>query len=531
MIRRSGDRDFCFEMLGSIQLFVTYCSLLQLLQLCSGFFTVSAQMRDVPSGVTVVPLNINTTLVSVPGNSRKLEICSTGACISLANQFLSAVNFSVDPCDDFQAFSCGNYIARHPVSGSEQASVTGDVGIEAINKIKAMLQLTPYDNYVYDQMDAEVKVKRAYQQCVSNRLSESFNADALLTYMGAILPGGWPMITPNWDPAQFDLFSVVLNAAVYGVQPFFVTEVVADFTNPTQNLLIFAQPSTFASKDTLNSEDGSGVTSSYLQKVVETTQLIPSNTSGPRPASAILNDAIDIVNLEKNIALAGLNFGQQEDISLATNKTTLGSFQDGALKRSSLFQRFIEFHRALLAIANVTFRIDRNTVVVPLTFDVFVGLDQIVASLEAMGDEGKRRLANYIGWQLINANVPYLSRDVQELHENHLRRIRVLKEDSPPVANITESKCIGTMQSMLPLALETLYVRKYVPADLQPKVAMLITDTKLGFADLLREATWMENATKILALQKLDNMLNFVAFSNEVVNNKSAVNTEYSQVE
>ncbi|GAV00808.1 hypothetical protein RvY_11604-2 [Ramazzottius varieornatus] len=348
--------------------------------------------------------------------------------------------------------------------------------------------------------------------------------------MGAILPGGWPMITPNWDPAQFDLFSVVLNAAVYGVQPFFVTEVVADFTNPTQNLLIFAQPSTFASKDTLNSEDGSGVTSSYLQKVVETTQLIPSNTSGPRPASAILNDAIDIVNLEKNIALAGLNFGQQEDISLATNKTTLGSFQDGALKRSSLFQRFIEFHRALLAIANVTFRIDRNTVVVPLTFDVFVGLDQIVASLEAMGDEGKRRLANYIGWQLINANVPYLSRDVQELHENHLRRIRVLKEDSPPVANITESKCIGTMQSMLPLALETLYVRKYVPADLQPKVAMLITDTKLGFADLLREATWMENATKILALQKLDNMLNFVAFSNEVVNNKSAVNTEYSQV-
>lgn len=60
---------------------------------------------------------------------------------------------------------------------------------------------------------------------------------------------------------------------------------------------------------------------------------------------------------------------------------------------------------------------------------------------------------------------------------------------------------------------------------------MLVTDTKLGFADLLREATWMDNATKILALQKLDNMLNFVAFSNEVVNNKSAVNIEYSQVE
>ncbi|GAU96909.1 hypothetical protein RvY_08279-1 [Ramazzottius varieornatus] len=515
------------KILGSTRLFGMLYGLLCLYPV---FFPVSAQKTEIPYGGTVLPLNGSTTTVSTLGNSTQALVCSTDACVSLANQFLSSVNFSVDPCDDFYAFSCDNYIAARPLNGAPGISVGLEVTRRVGSNIKEMLQLTPEDYYVYDQTDAEVKAKRAYNQCVDNRLFGSFNAKALLTFMNAVLPGGWPIITPNWDPSQFDLFTVLLDAAVYGVQPFFITEVIPDLTAPTQNLLAFAQPTTFASKDTLNSEDGADTASSYLQQIVETTQLILNNTEGSRPVSSILNDAIDIVDLEINITLVGLNTVQEGDITLYTNKTTFGFFQDAALRRSSLFRRFIDFHRGFLATASVSTPIDRSTIVVPVTFEVFASLDEIVASLEVMGSEGKRQLANYIGWQLINANFPFLSKDVQEIREKHLRRIKVMNEDTPPVANQTETTCIRTLQAALPLALELLYVKKYVPSDLQPKVAMLISDTEMGFAELLRQASWMTSATKDLALQKLDNMLNFVAFSNEVVNNKPAVNAEYSQV-
>ncbi|GAU96910.1 hypothetical protein RvY_08279-2 [Ramazzottius varieornatus] len=247
-------------------------------------------------------------------------------------------------------------------------------------------------------------------------------------------------------------------------------------------------------------------------------------------AFRVLAPAFSTNILQKPEFQVGLNTVQEGDITLYTNKTTFGFFQDAALRRSSLFRRFIDFHRGFLATASVSTPIDRSTIVVPVTFEVFASLDEIVASLEVMGSEGKRQLANYIGWQLINANFPFLSKDVQEIREKHLRRIKVMNEDTPPVANQTETTCIRTLQAALPLALELLYVKKYVPSDLQPKVAMLISDTEMGFAELLRQASWMTSATKDLALQKLDNMLNFVAFSNEVVNNKPAVNAEYSQV-
>ena len=40
-----------------------------------------------------------------------------------ASQILSSMNFSVDPCDDFFAFACDNYIADHPPVARKQFSV------------------------------------------------------------------------------------------------------------------------------------------------------------------------------------------------------------------------------------------------------------------------------------------------------------------------------------------------------------------------------------------------------------------------
>lgn len=42
-------------------------------------------------------------------------ICQSNNCVRAAAQIIDKIDFSVDPCDDFYQFSCGNYVKTKPV--------------------------------------------------------------------------------------------------------------------------------------------------------------------------------------------------------------------------------------------------------------------------------------------------------------------------------------------------------------------------------------------------------------------------------
>ena len=42
-------------------------------------------------------------------------ICQSPACLEAGKSLRDSINFSVNPCDDFHQFTCGNWIAAHPI--------------------------------------------------------------------------------------------------------------------------------------------------------------------------------------------------------------------------------------------------------------------------------------------------------------------------------------------------------------------------------------------------------------------------------
>src|SRR5699024_10776248 len=73
------------------------------------------------------------------------KLCSTAACKEIATIFKGSLNTSVNPCEDFYQYSCGNWMASHHIP--EFKSRTGvteeleDLQTEQIKKLLAGFNL------------------------------------------------------------------------------------------------------------------------------------------------------------------------------------------------------------------------------------------------------------------------------------------------------------------------------------------------------------------------------------------------------
>ncbi len=69
-------------------------------------------------------------------------------------------------------------------------------------------------------------------------------------------------------------------------------------------------------------------------------------------------------------------------------------------------------------------------------------------------------------------------------------------------------------------ALGTAYVREFVSADVKPEADALVDNLRVAFSELLEENAWMSDETKPLAQEKLDLMVQLVAYDESIMSNE-----------
>ena len=67
------------------------------------------------------------------------EICKTQTCISVADQIAEFIDPTIDPCDDFNQFSCGGYIQKAKASNS-YGSPWGKLAGEMEERIERLIK-------------------------------------------------------------------------------------------------------------------------------------------------------------------------------------------------------------------------------------------------------------------------------------------------------------------------------------------------------------------------------------------------------
>ncbi|XP_055356515.1 endothelin-converting enzyme homolog [Paramacrobiotus metropolitanus] len=438
----------------------------------------------------------------------KAAICRTPACKEIASKFLTRIDTSVNPCDDFYDYSCGKWIKAQKGEAGEFAKLNDKT--RAVGKKLLRGDVKPAG----PPFAAEKKMKDLYKQCINTAEIEKLRGVPMIKILNEF-NGGWPMITPNWDASKFNVFDVLVNNHFFGIEPFFAVSIMADIEQPTVNRVVLDSMIPWTDTDLLlDPETEKSYTQQYLNGMTSATKLLLRDNKQQQDVAKLAPNITDIVQLELSLAKERLTAVELNNDTIFLNKFSLKTFKNHHKFKSAILRNITGYLQAYFAVANRSAAITDDTIVIVPTLRYWNKLDDKLVELEKQGEEGKRRMANYIGYKLIDSVLKYLSKDYQAINGE--------------VASSVEDKCLDIIKNTMPLALGTLYVRDIVPRDLKKKATMMVNDIHAGFKELLDEAKWMDKATYDGAVKKLAAIEEIVGYPDIMLTNTSAIDSYFT---
>lgn len=159
------------------------------------------------------------------------DICMDANCVHSAHEVLNFIDESIDPCDNFYEFACGNFLNSTNLDNSET---------DEIIESKMRRQIRDIVEEPIEPKDPKylVAVKMFYHACMNESAIESENLNRLKGILKDI--GGWPLLDGhNWRETHFDWESTVRKLRKIGINfdPFFKFSIDINRKNPEKYIL------------------------------------------------------------------------------------------------------------------------------------------------------------------------------------------------------------------------------------------------------------------------------------------------------
>jgi putative endopeptidase len=377
---------------------------------------------------------------------------------------LSALDTNVSPCTDFFDFSSGGWIAQNPIPETENRWGKFNVLRENNRKrIKGLLE--------------EYAAKSDYEKGTDAQLIGD------LFYSGmdsvGIEADGVSHIEPHMQRinalnSKDELLALMAEFSYYDISAPMGIYVSADLMNSGMNALYMSQSGLgLPDRDYYLKDDSVSVDiqEAYKKHLADIFSLY-----GMENAEAM---ATRVYNVEYRLAEKQKSRIEMRDVNARYNPMTYDELK--ALSPNLNFDAFFN-----------VYALDFDTIILSSP-EYIAGLSTIVD--EVMLDDWKA----YYNWKVLNAASSYLPSDYVALDFAFYGKKLGGKEKMQPRWKRVQGSMWGLSEQ-----LGHLYVQKYFSEESKEMVEQMVEDLRSAYRDRINGLTWMTDATKQKALEKLD---------------------------
>uniref|UniRef100_A0AAR5P9C4 Neprilysin-2 n=1 Tax=Dendroctonus ponderosae TaxID=77166 RepID=A0AAR5P9C4_DENPD len=433
-----------------------------------------------------------TYVINAPDDAKEgQKMCLTPGCIHTASRVLEYMDQSVDPCDDFYQFTCGNFIKNTNIP-DDKSSVTSFSIIS--DTLQEQLRTMIEEPLKADEPKPFQLTKKLYKACMNKTIIE---ADGLNT-MRQILKqlGGWPALEGSrWNEGDFDWRQSVykFRTAGYSVDYFIDFSVGIDVKNSTKRIIDLDQGSLGLRREFLTKGLNDKLVKAYYDYMVDIAVLFGADRA---VASKDLAESLDF---EMKLANISLPSEKRRNATALYNPMSIRELQQ---KFPSI--PWLEYINTLLAPDT---RVSNEEVIV-------VSIPKYISDFEALVSRTpKRAQANYVMWRAVASSVSYLSDD---LRKRQLDYTTIVTGRTEREARWKE--CIDISAGSLSIAAGALYVRKFFNEEARQNAKEMVSDIRAEFQDILKKVDWMDDKTRQNALDKARSMSTHIAYPDEMLN-------------
>ncbi|CAF1087988.1 unnamed protein product, partial [Brachionus calyciflorus] len=396
--------------------------------------------------------------------------------------FLNNIDQTQDPCEDFNKFSCGNFLKNRRIPSDETYI---DIFAELTNNLADLLSDLLEEHINFDDIEATKNAKQYYKSCLNEDLIETNGLDNLLNIINKEL-GGSSLTQANYDVNNENTFDKIVKFAKWGLKPLFDLYISSNPKNPDSYVMRLQQANWFLTKKTY--QEGKPAVIEAYKKLIKNifNEILPNNL------------------FIFSIALATLDAEQKRNQTY--QNFTISNFNRNYTGFD--WQRFIvqELFGEYPSL-NVT----ENE---PLLVIDFSYLRKMLDVYQNALKDNKDDLHNLFIWSFVKSRTSFLP-----------KKFRDFQLDFDKIYSGTTSipkrsrTCSNEMSEKMPYAVGRLYVKNYFKEEAKNDTEDMIKNIREEFKLMLTENEWMDQESKAAAREKLEFIDNKIGYPDFTFNN------------
>ncbi|XP_033224475.1 neprilysin-2-like [Belonocnema kinseyi] len=430
--------------------------------------------------------------------SKEGNVCQSTECKNAASIILESIDPTVDRCDDFYEFACGNFLKTAVIPKNETfADRYSSLYKKNMEQLKRNIEEPVQSN---DPKSITIS-KNFYNACMDENAIEKNSIETALAKLNKL--EGWPLLEGNsWEEKNFDWTQTTYEMQNLGFNTFFffASDVIGTiYLNESRSVLCIDQPFLSLESQVLVKGLSDPVVAAYYNFKVDVAVIYGANRTEAE------EEMKEIVEFE--IHLASISVTQEARMNAPTNDK-LTPLKDLAKQYPSIPWK--EYFNEYLKIVSVV--IDDDEL-------IQVNQPQYFQKFEALiKDTPKRVLANYMLWRAIEEMVPYSNEKIRSSQKKYA----TVRYPSIAQIQVRWRECLEMAASLNAIGASTgaLYVRNNLNQASKKSVEELTVDLKEQFSNILKESEWMDEKTRTIALDKLKFLKNFIGAPEELLDEK-----------